>query len=892
MGELWRKLRFLLNRSRLDRELAEEMQFHIEQKARDTGDRVAARRQFGNSTLLREASREIWGWPSLERLAQDVRYALRIIRRNPAFSAVAVLTLALGIGANAAMFSLFDAVLLRLLPVRDPQQLYVLQETGPLQENDDPAAVSFPVFQRFGKALAGSAELAALTRPAPFHIRIGGAAAEPVSGQLVSGEFFSVLGIRPVLGRLLTPEDNRALGNHPVMVLSHGYWNRRFGGDPRVLGSVLPVNGAALTVVGVAEACFSGVSVGEPADLWLPLLMQAQIRYAQNAWLSNADTRKPWPPQEGIRWLEVMARVPGARALPEVAAALNVLHRQDMEHAGQSRNERERRLLLERRLSLEQGGQGFSTLRRRLSTPLRVLMAMVGIVLLIACTNVAGLLLARATARRREIAIRLAIGAGRGRLVRQLLTESVVLASLGGAFAILIAAWANQGLPRLFSLNVTLQFDYRLLGFTAVLSLATGILFGLAPAFRLTRVVPGVAFKPGSFAGEPGRRLTLGKTLIIVQVVLSLVLVSGAGLLARTLWNLRQTDLGFDREHVITVRIDPRSAGFPASQLPGLYAQLVERIGALPGVRSATIAFSSIAGGGTVSSGINVPGYTPGPRENMSIDENYVDPGYFATVGIPLVEGRDFDGRDHEKAPKVAIINETMARRFFSSASPLGRTYGYGSLQFQIVGVVRDARLKGPRSRPGPMAYRPIRQEMDYARSLEVRTKADPRVVAPEIRKVIAQVAPALPVQDVATLAERVGRLLARERLVTQITAIFGLLALLLACIGIYGLISYAVARRTAEMGIRMALGATRASVVWLVLREAIVLVLIGLAVGIPLVFAAARLVTGLLFGVSPTDPLTLVSTALLMLSIAVLAAYPPARRASRVDPITALRYE
>jgi predicted permease len=471
-------------------------------------------------------------------------------------------------------------------------------------------------------------------------------------------------------------------------------------------------------------------------------------------------------------------------------------------------------------------------------------------------------------------------------------TESIVLALLGGALGILIAAWSSQALPRLLSLNLHLRFDYRLLAFTGTLSLATGILFGLAPAFRLTHVEPGAALKSGSPTITLGRRLTLGRTLVIVQVALSLLLVSGAGLLARTLWNLLQVELGVNREHVLTVRIDPRSAGFTAAQLPPLYARLVERVRALPVVRSATIALSSIAGGGTRSGGINVPGYTPGRRENMSIDENFVDPGYFETVGMPLVEGRDFDIRDTEKATQVAVINETMARRYFGSRSPIGRHYGYGSTQFQIVGVVRDAKVRGPRSPLRPMAYRPMRQEMDYARSLEVRTQGDPRAVASKLRKTIAEVAPDLPVQDVATVGERVNRLLAQERLIAELTAFFGFLALLLACIGIYGLISFAVARRTAEMGIRMALGARRGSVVWLVLREALALVMIGLAIAIPLLFAAAHLAAGLLFGVSPTDPATLSATALLMLSVAALAAYLPARRASRVDPIVALRYE
>jgi predicted permease len=675
-------------------------------------------------------------------------------------------------------------------------------------------------------------------------------------------------------------------------VISYSYWQRRFGRSPAITGSTLPLNGTPFTIVGVAEPGFFGVSAGESPDLWLPLLMQDEVRYAQNAWSSNADTRKPWAPQEGIRWLDAIVRVPDRYAVPGVEAKLNVMYQRDMERAGQGRDERERRLLLQRRLSLEEGAQGFSTVRRRFATPLRVLMTMVALVLLIACANVANLLLARAAARTKEMAVRLSIGATRTRLVQQLLTESIVLACLGGLLGVLIAAWSNQALPHLFSVDMDLRFNRRLFGFTAAVSLATGLVFGLAPAFRMSGVEPAAALKSGSPAGSTRRRLTLGKAVVVVQVSLALLLVTGTGLLARTMWNLLQMDMGFEREQVLTVRFDPRAGGFAPAQLPALYAELVDNVRALPGVRSAAIALSSIAGGGTRSSGINVRGYSPGPSEDMSVDENFVDPGYFETTGMPLVEGRDFNAGDTETAPKVAIINETMARRYYGSRSAVGRRYGYGGMHFEIVGVVRDARLRGPRAAIRPMAYRPIRQEMEYATSLEVRTQADPRAVASELRKVIAQVAPNLPVQDIATVAERVKRLLVQERLIAGITAFFGVFALLLACSGMYSLISYAVSRRTAEMGIRMALGAHRSSVVWLVLREGMLLALIGIAGGIPLAFAAVGLLKSLLFGVAPADPATLAGTALLMLTIAAGAAYLPARRASRVDPITALRNE
>lgn len=825
----------------------------------------------------------------IEDLAGDTHFALRTLRRSPGFTAAAVAILALGIGANSAMFSLFDAVLLRMLPVPDPQQLHLVRVAGSENATE---AVSFPMFQQFREALAGSAEVFTQTRPTALHASIEGGALEPVAAQLVSGEYFSVLRVRPALGRVLTMDDNRALGLHPVVVISHAYWQRRFGGRDAVLGSSVLLNGAPFTIVGVAERGFFGATVGESPEVWVPLLMQAEVRYAQNAYSSNADTRKPWPPQEGIRWLDAVVRVPDANQVKAVEAKLNVLYRRDQEREGQSRNERERRLLLERKLVLEQGGQGLSSLRRRFSKPLTVLTMMVGLALLTACANIAGLLLSRAVARQREIAIRLSIGASRGRLIRQFLTESVVLAAMGGLAGFGLAAWCTEALPRMVGLNVQLAVDLRLFAFTAGVALLTGLLFGLAPAFRLATVAPGAALKAsGSGAGQ-SRRITLGRALVVVQVALSLLLVTGTALLARTLWNLVNADLGVDTMHVVTVRIDPQAAGYSPAQLPALYSQLTERVRALPGVRSVSLAVSSIAGGGTVSSGINVPGYTPGPRENMQVDENLIENGYFETVGMALVEGRSFDSRDSESGQKVAVINETMARRYFGGQSPIGRTYGYGSLQFQIVGVVRDARVRGPRAAVRPMAYRPIQQEMDYARSLEIRTQADPRAVAAELRKVAAEVAPRLPIQEVGTIAERVHRQVAQERLIAQIAAFFGLLALLLACIGLYGLMSYGVARRRAEMGIRIALGAARTSVVWLVLREALLLAGAGLAVGILLVLAAGRVLSSLLFGVSPTDPATVLATLLLMLMVAVVAAYVPARRAAQVDPATALRQE
>jgi predicted permease len=625
-------------------------------------------------------------------------------------------------------------------------------------------------------------------------------------------------------------------------------------------------------------------------------MMQAQLRYAGNRWSSgHSDSRKPWPPQVDIRWLRVMARIPSGQSLQSIAAVLNVVFQQDLERAVQFEGgERERRLFLQRRLDLQPGAKGFDTLRTGFSAPLRVLMAMVGVTLLIVCANLANLLLSRATARRKEIAIRLSIGASRARVLRQLLTESTLLGVIGGGIGLLLALWGSSALPRLFSIAVEIKPDFRIVAFTAGLSVITGILLGLAPALGSTDVDPGLALKSGSGGFGAPRRSAFGKGLVIAQVALSLLLITAAGLLVRTFWNLLHMDLGFDREHVVSVRIDPRLAGYKERQLPGLYDQLVDRVKALPEVQSATMALYGV-GAGVTTSRIYVPGYVPKPRENTSVQENSVDPGYFSTLGIPLVAGRDFDSRDVEKAPQVVIVNQSMARRYFNNENPVGRRFSYDSRNssgFEIVGMVRDAKLNNIRDSVQPLAYHPLHQQVDFATSLEVRAVGDPRAVASRLRKAIAEVAPNLPVLGVGTLAERMERSVGQERLLAQVSGFFAMTALLLACIGIYGLVSYAIVRRTAEIGLRVALGAAPSSVVRLMVREAIALVAAGLAIGLGALIPSTRLIKALLFGVIPADAATISAAAGVMLAAALLAAWLPARRASRVDPMVALRYE
>lgn len=822
----------------------------------------------------------------VQQLLQDVQYAARTLRRNPGFAAVAILTFALGIGANTAMFSLLDAIVLRSLPVSEPQQLFLLNEINPREQG--PAALSWPGFERLRQSLPAGARMVALAGPARFNMTTDGGGMEPIYGQLVSGGYFDVLGVRAAIGRTLNEGDNRRLAGSPVAVLSHSAWIRRFGGDHGVIGRILRMNGAAMTIVGVTEADFYGVSLGESPDVWLPLMMQNEVRFLQNVASHNGDTSKPWLPQENLYWLRALLRVAPPASETSVMAALQVA----FEHE-QQLGQRQSGLPRDRRLALEPGARGFTSFRTRLATPLKVLSGMVALVLVIACTNIASLVLTRGSARRREFAIRLSLGASRIRLLRQLLTENLVLSVTGGSLGLLLAVWAMPVLPHLFAVPVTLHLDHRLLIFAAAVSLATGLLFGSIPALRGT-AADHSALKSGGSASSHRRGQVLGKGLVVSQVALSFVLVTGAVLLGTSLLKLMHTDLGFDREHILTIVLDVQSAGLQPRQLPALYDRLVDSVKATPGVRDATISLSSLAGGGQRSSGIHVPGYVPQPSERPGTVENFVAPGYFTIMGMRLLQGRDFDRRDGADGLPVAIVNEAFARRYFAGRNPLGRRFGYnsGHSGFEIIGVIADARTVNPKEPARPMAYRPLAQEMLHARSLEVLTAGDPRAQISQLRKVISDVAPDLPIIEITTLSDRVERTLNQERLLGQLTSFFAVFALLLACMGVYGLVSYGVSRRTAEFGLRMALGARNIQVVWIVLVESLLLLGIGLAIGLGLSIAGARVVQSLLFGLSANDPKILALAALVTSLVTILAACLPARRAARINPSVALRHE
>ena len=882
----------------LDRELHADLELEAEER-RDAGEspdeaRYAARRAFGNPTLIKEGVRTVWGWMPLERLGQDLRYAARALQRNPGFAAVTILSLALGIGANSAIFSVLNAVLLRSLPVPKPEELSIVRLQTPASTG---GRFSYPMFERLRGVVPVPENIAAMSRVARVRtLPDGTGQIETSHVQLVSGEYFSMLGLAPALGRTLTAEDNRVVGGHPVAVVSHGYWRRNFGAAPDILGRGLTLNGSHFTIVGVGPPGFSGVWLESPVDAWIPVMMQADVRYMQNFSSNGGHEEKPWAPQEGILWLDFIVRE-GPSSGGAVSAAINVAFQQTVAREAEGIGDpAERRLFLDRSLVLEPFGRGLSNLRERFAGPLAALMAMVALVLLIACANAANLLLARAAGRQREIAVRLSIGAGRRRLIQQLLTESFLLVAIATAIGLSFAHWAGDLLVRMTieatgPTPIPVGVDARVLGFTILLSLATGVLFGLAPAFRTTRVELAPALKATARNVHGGSRLSPAKLLVASQLALSLLLVAGAGLFARSLHNFMRLDLGFDRVHVLTVGLEFGASGYPLERLPGIYQRLVERVEAVPGVRSAAVAMCGLMSGCRVRSDVKISGYQPRLGEQVAVQENRVGANYFSTVGMRLLDGRDFDSRDTASSPRVAIVNQAMARQYFSGRLAIGEKFGDDKPDIEIVGIVEDARVNSVREAAAPMAYYPMQQGVYYG-SLEVRTAGYPQWMIAEVRKAVSEVEPNLPVGRITPLVQRVDSNLNQERLVVMLSSLFGVLALGLAAFGLYGVMSYAVSRRTAELGLRLALGSPRSLVLWMILKESLLLILLGLAVGLPVVLAASRLISGMLFDVNPHDAATLSAAVLILAVVAVLSAWAPAWRASRVNPMVALRYE
>jgi predicted permease len=896
-------LRRLLGTRRLEGELDKELRFHVESRTEDLTregvDPVEARRralaEFGGYEPAKEAARDARGTRWLGDLWQDLRYTRRGLWSAKGFTAAAVLSLGVGLGANAAVFRVMDGLMFRPLDVPRPAELFFVNRS---QANA--SRFSHPTYLQLASAVPGAA-FAVSSPPVTMQATIHGTA-RLVTTQLVSGNWFDVVGVRAGTGRLLAPSDDRGEGEPLAAVISDWLWERRFSRDPSVVGSTLMVNGLAFTVAGIAQPGFRGLNVGTPSDLWIPVHAQHAVRHRSSASSDNADSSAPWIPQDGMSWLVLLGRAPETLDRTGLLTTLDAKHQQILRARLATWEDDDRKARFQReRLSLVDGTHGLSTLRERLAPALRVLMGMSLLVLVVAAANLANYLLARGAVRRREFALRLAIGARRGRLIRQLLTESMVLAGLGGAVGVALALWGGQLLLIVVSTTsnpvpVNLPIDWRILGFGAALTACTGLAFGLIPALRLSRPDVGDALKTGGrvvdSAGGGRFRFPLVRVLVGVQVALSLLLVVGAALFQQTFRNLVRIDPGFERETVIDVQFDTRLAGFEEAQLPALYSRLLDETARLPGVRSATLGIVGPATGAARIANLTVDKYVPAPDEEPRLWEDTVGPGYLSTMGIRLLEGRDFDSRDHVKNTQVAIINASMARRYFGDGSAIGRHFGYGEpMTYEVIGVVADTRVNGLRVEVPPLAYFPLMQRpREFARNLYVRVDVDPDTIRKPLEDAVRKAAPSLAIREVVTLAELTERTVATERMVSRLAVVFGIIGVIVAVLGLYGTIAYSVARRTNEIGVRLALGASPGQVRHMVLRETLTLVGAGVLAGVALVVPAGKAAGALLYGLSPRDPRTLVIASALVLATGLVVGAFPAWRASRVDPTRALR--
>ncbi|MGB0034826.1 MAG: ABC transporter permease [Candidatus Acidiferrales bacterium] len=848
----------------------------------------------------------------MQTLLQDIRYGIRILIKNPGFTIVAVLTLALGIGANTAIFTMVNSVLLSSLPVKDPSQLVALTDPDSHgmsvgSQDGDRALLTYAEFQAMSERNhAFSGVLALESGQQKINVATEGQTDEgaPASINMVSGSYFSVLGVNPILGRAFTTEVDKVRDANPVAVISYRFWQSRFGADKAILGRKIRIRSTSFDIVGVAPPQFQGITVGFAPDIWVPLTMQAEL-FPGEDFLSVEKN-----PVEKTEWLQVLARRKPGVTLAQAKADAEVTFQQYLEsQIGTGITPEDKREFLNQHIALVDGSHGTSSLHERFGKPLVILMGVVGLVLLIACANVANLLLARAASRQKEIAVRVSLGAGPGRLFRQLLTESLLLSGIGGAIGLLLAQWADALLLQLVSRDpspvpLDVHPDTRILGFTLGVSLLTGILFGLAPAIRAARVDLNTALKgtsKGVVGGAArGGRLPLGKILVVAQVALSLVLLIVAGLFVHSFAKLTQVQLGFDHDHLLLFAVDAVTAGYKGPAAAQLYKDLAARIEAVPGVRAVSFSHNGLFSGSESSDEISIEAYTPKSGQKMNARFDHVGPNYFSTVGIPVLVGREIGPQDEGSGQRVGLINQTMARYYFGDESPLGRRiwdmFPTTHTDFVVVGVVADAKYNSLSEVTPRRFYLPTFQPLDEGETrfakFEVRAAGDPYTIAASVRQVVKQTAATLPPIEMETMDELVSQSLTSDRMITKLSGFFGALAALLACIGIYGIMGYAVAGRTNEIGIRMALGAQSGNVLWLVLRESLLLVGVGVAIGLPAVIGAAKLISSLLFGLTPADPVALVLATLLMFAVAALAGYIPARRASRIDPMVALRYE
>jgi len=919
MISLFRKFQWWFQRRRREDELREELDFHLAEEASERHAdglpedeaRWAARRDLGNVTLLKEDVRALWSWELLEQLAQDVRYGLRGMFKNRMFTALAALSLALGIGANTAIYSFMDAILLRALPVADPASLVAVKwRSGPYRANAgqfvmhsidgrtyrDASGVTaaifpFPAFERLHDASPSVlSSLFAHKHAGNVNVIVKGEA-ELAQGEYVSGDFFGGLAVLPAAGRLIMESDDRP-GATPVAVLSLGYSQRRFGDPATAVGHAILINNVPFTVVGVAPPEFFGVDPATAPHVYLPMRATTLLQQLEGE-QAFVD--------QNYYWVEMMGRLKPGVDLAQAQAALAGPFAQWV--ASTATDDRERAFLPA--LRLEEGAAGLDSLRRQYSKPLYVLLTMVGLILAIACANTANLLLARAAARRHEMAVRLSLGAGRWRVIRQLLTESVLLAALSGGFGILVAVVSMQALTRLlangqqeFTLHAELNGHVLLV--TLALSLLCGVLFGLAPALHATRPTLMPALRDRS-VGEPGarlratvRRVSLTQVLVVAQIAISLLMLVAAGLFVRTLSNLQSISLGFSRDHVLLFEVNAPQSGYPTDRVADLYEGVRRRLSELPGVRGATLSHASL-----IRAGRSHPMTVDGRPTERRTRVLWTGSRFFTTMQIPIVRGREITERDRQGTPPVAVVSDLFARTNFGDADPLGRQVGMTlsgvPLVLEVVGVAANARYGGLKGDTPPVVYISYAQvpppqlgEVTFA----LRTDGEPLRQAGMVRQIVRETDARVPITNLKTQAADIDQTINQEIVFARLCSAFAILALTIASVGLYATMAYAVARRTREIGLRIALGAGPPEVTWMVLREVCVLAVVGLAIAVPTAAAASRFIESFLFGMKPNDPQTLALAAGVLLAAALVAGYGPARRASRVDPMVALRHE
>ena len=912
ISRLFSTFRSLFRKEQLDCDLDQELQAYLELLAEDkvaaglspAQARRHARLELGGKDQVKENVRDIRRGAMIDSLIQDIRYGVRILEKRRGFTLMVVLTLALGIGANTAIYSFIDAALLASLPVENPHELVILNWTshknpfGPMIRRisgwiretgtglESSSSFSYPIYEEFRKRNEVFTDVFAFTRVGRLNVSVDGKA-ELASGQLVSGNFFSGLGLNAPVGRLISADDDRA-GAAPVAVVTHGYWQRRFGGDSSVIGKNIFINSSPFTIVGVTPPKFEGIQqVGSSSSIFVPIYHQFRITRRENALTDIGN----W-------WLQIMGRLKPGTTPGAAQARLDLIMEQiAATHAAQSKPLQGSQEPSDRpRMLLTSGRRGLTEEREELTAPVSISLAITGLILLITCANVANLFLARSSARRKEIAMRLSLGAGRMRVIRQLLTESTMLALVGGLLSLGVAYWGRDALMAELQMDLEAPFHTRVFVFAAGLSLLTGLLFGLAPAFRTSglNLLQYLKVSSPGEAGGTGSRRGLSRSLVVVQVAMSLVLLIGAGLFVRTLQNLERVEPGFNPDHVLVFGMDPTLNGYKEGRLADLYRQVRQGVEAIPGARSATLSVYSLLSGNDVLTRFFAQGKE---QEPMPVYVREIEPNFRSTMEIPLLLGRDLKESDDENAPKVALVNETLARKVFPGESPVGRRFGTGkpgsSGDVEIVGLLKDSRNSRLRGEVEPTIYLPYRQGLEQlgGMTFSVRTSQDPSLIMDDVRRIVAGIDKNVPIFEAKTLNRQIIELSNEERIFAQMAGLLGFVAMALTCIGLYGILSYTVIQRTREIGVRMALGAQKHRIIRLIMREMLV-VLGGAAVGLAAAVAGTRFVSSMLFGLTPTDAPTFLATTIGMIATAAMAVYLPARKAARVDPIVALRYE